>query len=529
MTDAPVFASAAVAAPHHLASAAGRDILAQGGNALEAMLAMAATIAVVYPHMNGIGGDGFWLVRTPDGKVSAIEACGPAGSLATIRRYRDKGYDVIPPRGPDAAITVAGAVGGWKVASEMAAALGGRLPLPVLIEDAVRHARDGVAISASEARYRIKDDDNLYAAPGFQALFRTKDKPLEAGSLRKNPALAATLEQLSRAGLDDYYRGDIGRELAADLDAIGAPLTRGDLEAYRARIVPPLSLKLPGVTLYNFAPPTQGLASLVILGLFEELGVARAESFEHIHGLVEASKRALALRNRVITDPAHLKHDPMSFLTKDWLAREAAKISKKSAAPWPLPAGDGDTIWMGAIDKDGVAVSYIQSIYWEYGSGCVLPKTGVHWQNRGVAFSLDEGALNPLKPGRKPFHTLNPPLALFDDGRLVSYGCMGGDGQPQFQAQVLSRYRLGLGVSEAVDAPRFLFGKTWGANSTTLKIENRFDHMVVAKLAAAGHELEEWGVPYDDQFGHAGLLVKHPKGHVEATHDPRSDGDAKGV
>jgi gamma-glutamyltranspeptidase/glutathione hydrolase len=306
-------------------------------------------------------------------------------------------------------------------------------------------------------------------------------------------------------------------------------LTRGDLEAYRARIVPPLSLKLPGVTLYNFAPPTQGLASLVILGLFEELGVARAEGFEHIHGLVEASKRALALRNRVITDPAHLKHDPMSFLTKDWLAREAAKINKKSAAPWPLPAGDGDTIWMGAIDKDGIAVSYIQSIYWEYGSGCVLPKTGVHWQNRGVAFSLDEGALNPLKPGRKPFHTLNPPLALFDDGRVVSYGCMGGDGQPQFQAQVLSRYRLGLGVAEAVDAPRFLFGKTWGANSTTLKIENRFDHMVVAKLAAAGHELEEWGVPYDDQFGHAGLLVKHPKGHVEATHDPRSDGDAKGV
>jgi gamma-glutamyltranspeptidase/glutathione hydrolase len=159
----------------------------------------------------------------------------------------------------------------------------------------------------------------------------------------------------------------------------------------------------------------------------------------------------------------------------------------------------------------------------------VLEKTGVTWQNRGVSFSLNEGALNPLEPGRKPFHTLNPAMAAFDDGRVVSYGCMGGDGQPQFQAQVFSRYRMGMGVADAVDAPRFLFGKTWGANSTSLKIENRFDHMVVARLAAAGHALEEWGVPYDDQFGHAGLLVKHVKGHVEASHDPRSDGDAKGL
>ncbi len=529
MPETPVFSTAAVAAPHHLATETGRNVLAQGGNAVEAMIAMAATIAVVYPHMNGIGGDGFWLVRDKKGKVAAIEACGPAGAKATIRHYREKGYSAIPPRGPDAALTVAGAIGGWQVAHDMAKALGGRLPLAILTEDAIRHAREGVAISKSEARYRIKDGDGLYGAPGFAKLFKTADKPLEAGAIRKNPALGQALDHITRAGLDDFYRGDVGREIAVDLEAMGSTVTREDLATYHARTTNPLSLKLPGVTMFNFPPPTQGLASLIVLGLFEQLGITRANSFEHIHGLVEASKRAIRTRDKVITDPARMVHDPADFLKPEWLAREAARINMKRAAEWPMKDGDGDTIWMGAIDNDGTTVSYIQSVYWEYGSGCVLEKTGILWQNRGLSFSLDPKAVNPLEPGRKPFHTLNPPMAVFDDGRVVSYGCMGGDGQPQFQAQVFSRYRMGMSVADAVDAPRFLFGKTWGTSSTSLKIENRFDHVVVAKLAAAGHALEEWGVPYDDQFGHAGLLVKHPKGHVEATHDPRSDGDAKGL
>jgi gamma-glutamyltranspeptidase/glutathione hydrolase len=528
MPDTPVFSAAAVAAPHLKAAETGRDILAQGGNAVEAMIAMAAAIAVVYPHMNAIGGDGFWLIRDRKGKVHAIEACGPAGSLATIRRYRDKGHDAIPTRGPDAAVTVAGAVGGWSVAHGIAAALGGRLPLAVLTADAVRHARDGVAISTSEARWNPKAGDGLLDAPGFRQTFRG-DEPLKAGDIRKLPRLADTLEHISRAGLDDFYRGDVGREMAADLERIGAPVTRADLAAYHARTVPPLSIRLPDCTVYNLPPPTQGLTALHILGAFEKLGVTRRDSFEHVHGLAELSKRALHLRNRIVTDPAHMPQDTADYLTDAFFAREAAAVSMKRAASWPMRDGEGDTIWMGAIDADGVAVSYIQSLYWEYGSGCVLETTGVHWQNRGVSFSLDEKALNPLQPGRKPFHTLNPPMALFHDGRIASYGAMGGDGQPQFQAQVLTRYRMGMGVADAVDAPRFLFGKTWGNAAMTLKIENRFDPSVVARLVAAGQDLEEWSVPYDEQFGHAGLLVRHPKGHVEATHDPRSDGGALGL
>ncbi len=529
MPDSPVFASAAVAAPHHLASQAGQAILAEGGNAIEAMVAMAATVSVVYPHMNAIGGDGFWLVHEPGGKVHAIEACGGAGSLATIERYREKGYDALPSRGADAAITVAGAIGGWQAALALAQSLGGRIPLKDLLADAIRHCTEGYDISASELRTWPQEVDAVKAAPGFSDFFWPGGERPKAGDRRKPRALGATFEQLAHAGLDDFYRGDIGRELADDLERLGAPITRADLEAFRARAVQPLSLKLPGLTAYNFPPPTQGLAALLILGIFEKLGVTRAEGFDHHHGLVEAVKRALALRDQVITDPAFMTIDPASLLSEAVLAREAQKIDRKRAASWPFRPGEGDTVWMGAIDGSGLAGSYIQSIYWEYGAGCILPKTGINWQNRGLAFSLDAKALNPLTPGRKPFHTLNPPLARFDDGRIMSYGAMGGDGQPQFQAQILSRYRFGQSVADAVDAPRWLFGRTWGAGSISLKLESRFDPMLLARLTAAGHPVEEYSEAYSDQFGHAGMLVKHQKGHVEATHDPRSDGDARGI
>ncbi|MHB2165443.1 gamma-glutamyltransferase family protein [Alsobacter sp. R-9] len=529
--DTPVFARAAVAAPHAAAAEAGRAILAEGGNAIEAMMAMASTIAVVYPHMNAIGGDGFWIVREPGGRVHAIEACGPAGERATIRRYRDKGHDTIPSRGPDAAVTVAGTPGGWALAQDLSRSLGGRLPWSVLLGAAIGHARNGYEVSPSEARTRANAPEALAAAPGFAETFLVDGKTPAAGTLRRMPALAGMLDHLASAGPDDFYRGDVGREIAADLDRIGAPVTRADLERFRARMVEPLSTAIPGATLYNFPPPTQGLASLMILGIFSRLGVPRGEGFEHIHGLVEATKRAFRVRDAVVTDPDRLRLDPRAFLTPERLAREAAQVSMERAALFPLAWGEGDTVWMGAIDGNGLAVSYIQSIYWEYGSGCVLPRTGIHWQNRGISFSLDPSAVNPLEPGRKPFHTLNPALAALDDGRVISYGSMGGDGQPQFQATIFTRHALfGRGIAETLDAPRFLLGKTWGDSATSLKLENRFDPSLVRALEKAGHHVEVVADAYSDGFGHAGMLSRKPRdGSVAAAHDPRSDGGSAGL
>ena len=305
--------------------------------------------------------------------------------------------------------------------------------------------------------------------------------------------------------------------------------TREDLAAYRARWREPLSLHLEGRRHYNAPPPTQGLASLILLGIYDRLGAARPESFAHIHGLIEASKRALAIRDAVCTDYDSLRHVPEDFLTPAALRREADAISATRAATLPVAPANGDTVWMGAIDASGLAVSFIQSIYWEYGSGCVLPATGVLLQNRGFSFSLDPTSVNPLAPGRRPVHTLNPPLAVFDDGRIVTYGAMGGDGQPQFQAQVFTRMLMGEGVAAALDKPRFLFGKTWGTETSALKLEPRFDESVISALRKAGHEVDLVSQPYSDLFGHSGALIRRPDGRIEAGHDPRSDGDAAGI
>jgi gamma-glutamyltranspeptidase/glutathione hydrolase len=528
LTDEAVYSHAAVAAPHALAAEAGRDILAQGGNAIEAMIAMASTIPVVYPHMNAIGGDGFWLIRDSRGRARAIEACGFAGERATIDRYKKLG-DAIPVRGPDAALTVPGAVGGWALALELSAALGGKLPQRVLMERGESLARDGVAVSPSEGRFDPLAHSDLVSAPGFAATYFLDGKPAKPGAMRKQTRLADTLGHLAHAGLDDFYRGDIAREIAEDLERIGSPVTRADLKAYSANWREPLSVRLKGARIYNTPAPTQGLASLMLLGLYERLAPRSVDSFDHAHALIEGFKRAFAVRDRVCVDFRIATDDFEALLSPAFLEAEAARISKSRAAPWPPARDKGDTIWMGAIDAEGVAVSYIQSVFWEFGSGCVLDRTGVLMQNRGLSFSLDPAARNSLRPGRRPFHTLNPPLAAFDDGRVMAYGSMGGDGQPQFQAQVFTRINAGQKLADAVAAPRHLFGRTWGHASATVKLEAGYDDEIAEALARAGHEIERREVKDCETFGHAGALMRFSKGGVAATHDPRSDGGAAGL
>ena len=292
----------------------------------------------------------------------------------------------------------------------------------------------------------------------------------------------------------------------------------------------PLSVALQAGTLYNTPPPTQGLASLMILALFERLRVAEAESFDHVHGLVEATKRAFRVRDRFVTDPERLSDPPARYLETSFLDTEAAKIDRRKAARWPAPPGEGDTIWMGAADSSGLVVSYIQSLYWEFGSACVLPRTGVLMQNRGASFSLDKDAVNPLQPGRKPFHTLNPALAVLRDGRVMAYGAMGGDGQPQSQAALFTRHVLyRVPLEQAVDRPRWLLGRTWGSAHTNLRLESRFSEGLIDRLLSAGHDVEVLPDAYSDTMGHAGAVVLHPDGTLEGVHDPRADGGAAGV
>jgi gamma-glutamyltranspeptidase/glutathione hydrolase len=517
-----------VCAPHSAAAEAGRAILAEGGNAIEAMVAMAASIAVVYPHMNGIGGDGFWLLREPSGRVRALMAAGRAGEHARPELYRE--YDAIPSRGPLAALTVPGAISGWMLALEAAKALGGALPLPVLLGHAIRQAGEGTPVARGLADLTAAVAGELKLIPGFAQTFLVDGKAPAAGHVLRQSALAATLEQLAHTGLADFYRGDVGREVAADLERVGSPVTRGDLERAKAYVAEPLSTTIDVGTLYNTPPPTQGLASLMILAMFERLGVKQAESFEHVHGLIEAAKRALRVRDRAITDPDRLQPPPERFLADAFLDAEAAAIDRGRAGPWLASQGQGDTIWMGAADGSGLVVSYIQSLYWEFGSGIVLPRTGVLMQNRGTSFSLDRRALNALEPGRLPPHTLNPALAVLRDGRVMAYGTMGGDAQPQIQAALFTRHVLfRQPLEEALDRPRWFIGRTWGSAHGSVVLEGRFDGNLIDRLISAGHEVDVMAAPYAGTMGHAGAVVLHPNGTLEGAHDPRADGGATGI
>ncbi len=514
----------AVTAPHALASAAGLDILRDGGSAAEAAVAVAATLAVVYPHMNSIGGDSFWLLADPGKPPVGVDACGRAAAAADLELYGRAGLTAIPWRGPLAANTVNGTLSGWE---KVLALGGGRLPLARLLERAIAYAEHGAPVTASFTELTTAKRAELEPVSGFADVFLPGGAVPAVGDTLRQPALAQTLRRLAADGLDSAYRGALARDIAADLQACGSPVGALDLQAHRAEVVEPLCVQTGAGRLYNMPPPTQGLASLMILALYDRLGVGQAESFAHVHGLVEATKRAFRIRDRHVGDPALMERAAQDFLNDGaMLDRLAAEIDPAKALPWPAPPSGGDTVWFGVIDGEGRTVSAIQSIYFEFGSGVVLPQTGINWQNRGASFRLAADGWNALKPRRKPFHTLNPALAQLSDGRTMAYGTMGGEGQPQTQAAVFTRYALyGQDLQDAISAPRWLLGRTWGEDSVSLKLEDRFDPALVQALVEAGHAVELLG-PTTSTMGHAGALVRRPDGALEGATDPRSDGAA---
>jgi gamma-glutamyltranspeptidase/glutathione hydrolase len=508
--------------------------------------------------MNAIGGDGFWVISGPGGVPGGIDASGASARVATRDWYARRGIGpqgsagsakgaegarspTIPFRGGLAALTVAGTVSGWGAAQKLSRqALGGRLPLSRLLEDALFLAREGAPVTLSQQALTDAKKAEISGTPGFAETFLVNGAAPARGALFRQPRLAHTLSRIAREGTDTFYRGALARQLAAELAAVGSPLALADLQAHHARLVDPLALSAHQSALFNMVPPSQGVVSLMILGLMERMGARSGwmtsgsdalngpEGAAFIHAQVEATKLAFRVRDAQVTDPAFMKVDARDLLSAARLDALANQFDPARAAPWGRRTDPGDTIWMGVIDAQGIAVSFIQSIYHEFGSGVVLPESGVNWQNRGASFSLDPSHINTLEPGKKPFHTLNPALARLDDGRLVAYGTMGGDGQPQTQATIFSRMRhFGDTPQQAISRPRWLLGRTWGKASDSLKLESRFDPAVVAQLRAWGHEVETIGA-WDEAVGHAGMLIRHPNGVLEGGYDPRSDGAVAG-
>jgi len=513
----------AFTAPHFAASQVGLSILEKGGTAIEAMVAAAASIAVEYPHMNGMGGDGFWLISEPGKKPIGIDASGVAAKGATPSFY--DGLDAIPSRGGKSALTMAGAVAGWQKALEISQDWQSSMPLSTLFDTAISQANWGIEVTQSLVDASNKTFDELSTDENF-AQFLIKGKALKKGKILKLTKLSETLKHLAEKGLDDFYHGELAAKLAHDLEAAGSPIRLEDFKQYEAKIVEPLSVSTSKGKLYNLPAPTQGVASLIILALYDKVQHLGSTDADMVHLLIECTKQAFIARNANVTDPSRTPVNLQSLLSDDALDAMAKHISLDKALPWPYEAKPGDTIWMGCCDSQGRMVSYIQSLYWEFGSGVVSPQTGIVWNNRGTSFSLDPNSNQYLAPGLKPFHTLNPAFAELIDGRRMSYGTMGGEGQPQTQAALFARHVYhGQPIAKAISLGRWLLGRTWGDQSHNLKAERDLVEYVGESLVARGHDMVTVD-PCNELMGHAGAIIRDTEGTVSGASDPRSDGKA---
>ena len=512
-----------ITAPQKTAALAGYDILKDGGTAIEAIVAAAATIAVTYPHMNGIGGDAFWLIKKEGKKPIAISGCGYSASKASVGWYKERGFtDEIPTRGGLACLTVPGAVSSWEKALSL---IDNPMPLGDLLCNAISYSKDGFAVTSNQAECTAEKLNELKRINGFSDTFLIDGQVPRQGFLLKQNAIGNTLENLCQDGLSSFYRGDIAHFHADYLSKNGSALSLNDFHQFNSDLVEPIKAQISKGTIYNLPAPTQGISSLMILALFDKMRDLKLDSFQHLHALIEITKSVFLKRNKELGDPNYMSSHVQSWLNNDDLDILFRKLDFVAAMPWPYNPNKGDTVWLGAIDKEGTAVSFIQSVFWEFGSGLLCPKTGVVFQNRGAGFSLKPGP-NQLLPRKRPFHTLNPALAIFHDGRKMVYGAMGGDGQPQTQSAIFSRYAyFNCDLQDAISLPRWLLGKTWGDTGTTLKLESRFDSKLIKKLKAVGHDVELLS-DYSDLVGHAGALVQNKEGLIEGASDPRSDGAA---
>ena len=509
----------AFSAPHAQAAEIGLKILREGGSAVDAMIAAAAAITVVYPHMNSLAGDGFWLIHKPGAEPIAIDACGCAAQLASIDWYKSKGFEQIPSRGALATVNMGGTLAGWQSARIITSS---KTPLSHLLAPAIALARDGIRVTHSLAAASRKVATELAGEAEYRRVFMPNGRPLEEGETLTNRDLANTLTMLVAQGLDSAYHGELAQHIARELEQMGSPLRLTDLQNYRAAVLKPLSVSTRFGRCYNLPAPTQGVASLLILAIYDRLYQHDWSEADRVHGLIEATKLAFMVRDREVTDPRRLSPRWASLLADEHIDQLAARVAE-TALPWPQVAEPGDTVWMGCVDSQGTMVSFIQSIYWEFGSGVVVPGTGLVWNNRGVGFSLDAKHRNALTPGYKPFHTLNPALAVLNDGRRISYGTMGGEGQPQTQAALLTRYLYdGLALDDAISRGRWLLGRTWGDNNHDLKMEQDLFDQLGMQLQARAHTIKVVA-PHSEIMGHAGAVVSDGD-HASAASDPRSDG-----
>jgi gamma-glutamyltranspeptidase/glutathione hydrolase len=512
-----------IATPHYLASEAGLRVLEDGGSAMDAVIAANAALTVLYPDQTSIGGDCYFLVFDPDDSaVSAWNGSGPAPAAASAQQLLDTGYSSMPRRGPYT-VTVPGTIDAWFAGH----ARHGKIEMRRLLQSAIDFARNGFPVSPRLADAIAAQAEVLPELPYLRDVLLPNGHVPNAGDLLAFPNLAESFEMIARSGRDTFYSGAIGEAIASHMVDIDGWLSLNDLAGYSGEWVDPVSIDYRGTTVYGIPPNSQGITSLIALGLLG-MGTVGAEwgSAQDIHAQIEAKKRAFDVRDSRLGDPRFVDIDTDELLSERFLADLWRDFDPGSVGKGQSDRV-GDTVYLCAVDGDGLAVSLIQSMYQAFGSGVADPETGIILHNRGSYFSLNEQSPNVLEPGKRPLHTLMPAM-LVEGGQLLGpIGTQGGDVQAQVHIQLISDViDYGLEPQEAIDLPRWISGGPNGPNEVLL--EAGFPDSAIAGLAERGH-----GITVIDSWnggaGHAQMIMRDREtGQLLGGADPRADGSAVG-
>jgi gamma-glutamyltranspeptidase len=514
-----------VATPHYLASQAGLRVMQEGGNAVDAIIAANAMLNVVYPHQCHIGGDMFAVVWDPKSEtLDGLNASGPAASGESIDRIRGLGHTSMPERGA-LSVSIPGTVGGWQ---ELANRYG-RFELGRVLQPAISYARDGAPMSRLFARAVDVNTALLERDPGAREVFLGQVS--RGGDVFRQPGLAKTFERVAATGRDGFYTGSVAEDIVNTLRSFDSALTVEDLAAYQPEWVTPLRSPYRDIELLEMPPNTQGPAAILLANIAEgwpiaELGHTTAAG---VHAYVEAKHRTWFERDTHIADPRFYDVPVDRFLSKDVAAEYRSSIDMERASdPAALASETGDTVYLCAVDRDGMAVSLIQSVYNNFGSGVVALESGILFQNRASAFSLEHGDANAIEGGKRPRHTLIPAMLLRDGVPEVVFGTMGADGQAQTHLQLLlGMVDFGLEPQDAIEVPRWRStvdpdGRVW------VLVDRHMEQATIDGLRELGHEVVA-GEQWDSALGHAqAIRIDRERGVLIGGADPRGDGIAAG-
>lgn len=508
-----------VATAQPLAAQAGLDILKKGGNAIDAAIATAACLTVVEPTSNGIGGDAFALIWTR-GKLHGLNASGKAPNLATIEALRSRGFHEMPARGFEP-VMVPGAPAAWAECS----AKFGRLPLTEVLRPAIEYAESGYPVSPTVANFWRRAFDRFKSTltqPMFEGWFDTfapNGKAPAAGEIWTSKAHAATLRAIAETNGEAFYHGALADRIDSFSRKFAGFLRKEDLESYRPEWVEPISVNYRGYDVCEIPPNGQGLITLMALNMLKEFSFAEKENEKTYHKQIEALKLAFSDGLKYITDSRYMTRRIDALLSEQYAKTRSRLITDRAQLPYPGTPPKGGTVYLATADGEGNMVSMIQSNYMDFGSGLVVPGTGISLQNRGRNFSLNEHDENSLAPGKKTYHTIIPGFLMKDGIPVGPFGVMGGFMQPQGHLQILmNTIDFHLHPQAALDAPRW----QWTSGNKIL-VEASFPHHIAEALERRGHEVQI--ALESNSFGRGQIIWRNPDtGVLIGGTESRADG-----